>query len=121
MMLNYILETHKVDGNMNLLSIIALIFSAAGIGISIWAIIAAKKSNKAAMRQNLEQELAGIKRELPSGEAQIMRVKAEGEEKNSHVFGVFPNPNEGEIKTLENKKSVLLNRQAEIIKQLQQL
>ena len=97
MMLNYILETHKVDGNMNLLSIIALIFSAAGIGISIWAIIAAKKSNKAAMRQNLEQELAGIKRELPSVEAQIMRVKAEGEEKNSHVFGVFPNPNEGEI------------------------
>ena len=106
---------------MTWLSIIALIFSAAGIGISIWAIIAAKKSNKAVMLQNLETELAKVNSELLGVEAQILNVRQQGERMTASIYGIVSNPNKDEIQILKNKKSVLLKRKAEIERQLKQL
>lgn len=106
---------------MNWISIIALIFSAAGIGISIWAIIAAKKSNKAVMRQNLETELAGIEGKLGEINAQIAKAKTEGDEKNSRFYSFLPNPNQRQIDAYEAEKKPLLKRKAEIENKLKQL
>ena len=89
---------------MNWLSIIALIFSAVGIGISVWAVVAAKKSNKAVMRQNMETELAGIEGKLGAINAQIEKARTEGEEKNSRTYGFQPNPNQRQIDALEAEK-----------------
>lgn len=106
---------------MNWLSIVALIFSAVGILISIWAIIAAKKSNKEVLHQNLETELAGIEGKLGEIDAQIVKARTEGEEKNSFAYGILPNPNQEQIDALETQKRPLLKRKAEIEQKLKAL
>lgn len=103
-------------------SIIALVLSAVGIGISIWAVKEAKKSNEAVLRQSLEIELAGIERELAEIKVQMCRSQAHTIEKNSHIYGVSSSFFDGaEMESLDSKKQLLLKRKAEIERQLKQL
>ena len=99
-------------------SIISIIIAAIGVGISIWAFIEAKKANKAVLQQNREKELADIDKEIVEINAKIERLKVEGEEKNSHIYGFLPNPYQGTIDTLKQRKDSLLNRKQQIRKQL---
>lgn len=103
---------------MNWDSIISIIIAAIGVGISIWAFIEAKKANKAVLQQNREKELADIDKEIVEINAQIARLEVEGEEKNSHIYGIFPNPYQGTIDNLNKRKDFLLNRKQQIRKQL---
>ena len=121
MMLNYILETHKVDGNMTWISIIALLVSICGVGIAYLVYKEAKKANEAVMLQNLETELAKVNSELLGVEAQILNVRQQGERMTASIYGIVSNPKEDEIQILKNKKSVLLKRKTEIERQLKQL
>lgn len=103
---------------MNWESIISITIAAIGVGISILAFIEAKKANKAVLQQNREKELADIEKEIVEINAQITRLEVEGEEKNSHIYGFFPNPYQGTIDTLKQRKDSLLNRKQQIRKQL---
>ena len=103
---------------MNLESIISISIAAIGVGISILAFIEAKKANKIVLQQNREKELADIDKEIVEINAKIERLKVEGEEKNSHIYGFFPNPYQGTIDTLKQRKDSLLNRKQQIKKQL---
>lgn len=103
---------------MNWDSIISIIIAAIGVGISILAFIEAKKANKIVLQQNREKELADIDKEIVEINAKIERLKVEGEEKNSHIYGFFPNPYQGTIDTLKQRKDSLLNRKQQIRKQL---
>ena len=99
-------------------SIISIIIAAIGVGISILAFIEAKRANKAVLQQNREKELADIDKEIVEINAQIAKLKADGEEKNSHIYGIFPNPYQGTIDTFKQRKDNLLNRKQQIRKQL---
>ena len=103
---------------MDVESIISISIAAIGVGISILAFIEAKKANKAVLQQNREKELADIDKEIVEINAKIERLKVEGEEKNSHIYGFFPNPYQGTIDTLKQRKDSLLNRKQQIRKQL---
>lgn len=103
---------------MDLESIISITIAAIGVGISIWAFIEAKKANKAVLQQNREKELADIDKEIVEINAKIERLKVEGEEKNSHIYGFLPNPYQGTIDNLKQRKDSLLNRKQQIRKQL---
>ena len=103
---------------MTLDSIISITIAAIGVGISIWAFIEAKRANKAVLQQNREKELADIDKEIVEINAKIERLKVEGEEKNSHIYGFFSNPYQGTIDTLKQRKDSLLNRKQQIKKQL---
>ena len=103
---------------MNWDSIISITIAAIGVGISILAFIEAKRANKAVLQQNREKELADIDKEIVEINAQIARSEVEGEEKNSHIYGIFPNPYQGTIDTLKQRKDSLLNRKQQIRKQL---
>lgn len=103
---------------MDVESIISVSIAAIGVGISIWAFIEAKRANKAVLQQNREKELADIDKEIVEINAQIAKLKADGEEKNSHIYGIFPNPYQGTIDTLKQRKDSLLNRKQQIKKQL---
>lgn len=103
---------------MTLDSIISITIAAIGVGISIWAFIEAKRANKAVLQQNREKELADIDKEIVEINAQVARLEVEGEEKNSHIFGILPNPYQGTIDTLKQRKDSLLNRKQQIRKQL---
>ena len=96
---------------MNWVSIIALIFSGIGIGVSIWAVFESRKANQAVLDQNREKELAETEKELANINVEIARAKAETEKKT--IYGVF-NPQYREIKALEEKKRILLKRKQEI-------
>ena len=103
---------------MNWDSIISITIAAIGVGISILAFIEAKRANKAVLQQNREKELADIDKEIVEINAKIERLKVEGEEKNSRIYGIFPNPYQGTIDTLKQRKDSLLNRKQQIRKQL---
>ena len=103
---------------MNWDSIISITIAAIGVGISILAFIEAKKANKIVLQQNREKELADIEKEIVEINAQIARLEVEGEEKNSHIYGIFPNPYQGTIDNLNKRKDFLLNRKQQIRKQL---
>ena len=103
---------------MNWDSIISISIAAIGVGISILAFIEAKRANKAVLQQNREKELADIDKEIVEINAQVARLEVEGEEKNSHIYGFFPNPYQGTIDTLKQRKDSLLNRKQQIRKQL---
>ena len=103
---------------MTLDSIISITIAAIGVGISIWAFIEAKRASKAVLQQNREKELADIDKEIVEINAQIARLEVEGEEKNSHIFGILPNPYQGTIDNLKQRKDSLLNRKQQIRKQL---
>ena len=103
---------------MNWDSIISIIIAAIGVGISILAFIEAKKANKAVLQQNREKELADIDKEIVEINAQLARLEVEGEEKNSHIFGILPNPYQGTIDNLNKRKDFLLSRKQHIRKQL---
>ena len=103
---------------MNWDSIISITIAAIGVGISILAFIEAKRANKAGLQQNREKELADIDKEIVEINAQIAKLKADGEEKNSHIFGILPNPYQETIDNLNKRKDFLLNRKQQIKKQL---
>ena len=103
---------------MNWDSIISITIAAIGVGISILAFIEAKRANKTILRQNTEKELADIDKEIVEINAQVARLEVEGEEKNSHIYGIFPNPYQGTIDNLKQQKNSLLNRKQQIRKQL---
>ena len=103
---------------MNWESIISITIAAIGVGISILAFIEAKRANKAVLQQNREKELADIDKEIVGIDAQVERLEVEGEEKNSHIFGILPNPYQGTIDNLNKRKDFLLNRKQQIKKQL---
>ena len=103
---------------MNWESIISITIAAIGVGISILAFIEAKKANKIVLQQNREKDLADIDKEIVEINAQVARLEVEGEEKNSHIFGILPNPYQGTIDNLNKRKDFLLNRKQQIKKQL---
>lgn len=103
---------------MNWDSIISITIAAIGVGISILAFIEAKRANKAVLQQNREKELADIDKEIVEINAQVARLEVEGEEKNSHIFGILPNPYQGTIDNLNKRKDFLLSRKQHIRKQL---
>ena len=57
-----------------------------GVGISIWAILVAKKSQKETALQNKQAELANIDKELKENNLEIHKLTTEGEERNSHIY-----------------------------------
>ena len=92
------------------------------LGVSIWGVWVTKKSNKAVMRQNLEQELAQIEAEIKEIEAQQADAEARGQAATQHVYGVnVPNPYGGVSFMLELKKHTLIERRGNIIKQLEKI
>ena len=103
---------------MNWESIISITIAAIGVGISILAFIEAKRANKIVLQQNREKELADIDKEIVEINAQVARLEVEGEEKNSHIFGILPNPYQGTIDNLNKRKDFLLDRKQQIKKQL---
>ena len=104
---------------MTWVSIIAMIFTGVGLIISIIALIQSRKANKAALKQNLEQERAAIIRELADIDVEIEREKSAGHEISSHIFGVpTTNPRICEIVALEKKRDILLKRKQEIERKL---
>ena len=103
---------------MDVESIISISIAAIGVGISIWAFIEAKKANKIVLQQNREKELADIDKEIVEINAQVARLEVEGEEKNSHIFGIRPNPYQETIDNLNKRKDFLLDRKQQIKKQL---
>lgn len=92
------------------------------LGVSVWGVWVTKKSNKAVMRLNLEQELARINSEIDEIEAQQADADARGAAATQHIIGAnVPNPYGGVVVMLELKKRNLQDRRAKIKKQLQQL
>ena len=87
-----------------------------GVGISIWAILVAKKSQKETVLQSKQAELANIERELKDNNLEIHKLKLEGEKINSHIFGVHPNPNQSQIDALERRNQYLISRKRELNK-----
>ena len=61
-----------------------------GVGISIWAIFVAKKSQKETVLQSKQAELANIDRELKENYLEIHKLTTEGEERNSLFMVFFP-------------------------------
>ena len=87
-----------------------------GVGISIWAILVAKKSQKETALQNKQAELANIDRELKENNLEIHKLTTEGKERNSHIYGVFANPNQAQIDALERRNQYLISRKRELNK-----
>ena len=87
-----------------------------GVGISIWAILVAKKSQKETALQNKQTELANIDRELKENNLEIHKLTTEGEERNSHIYGVFANPNQSQIDALKRRNQYLISRKRELNK-----
>ncbi len=87
-----------------------------GVGISIWAILVAKKSQKETALHNKRAELANIDRELKENDLEIYKLKLEGEKINSHIFGVHPNPNQSQMDALERRNQYLISRKRELNK-----
>ena len=100
---------------------IIICLTAATLIVSSLGIWFGWKWHKANIRHSLEQELAGIERDLANIEVEIEREKSAGHEQMSHIYGmVHPqaNPHIAEINALIEKKDVLLKRKQEIKKQL---
>ena len=92
------------------------------LGVTIWGVWVTKKSNKAVMRQNLEQELAQIDAEIKEIDAQQADAEARGHAATQNVYGVnVPNPYGGVSLMLEIKKHTLIERRGKVIAQLKQL
>ena len=87
-----------------------------GLGISIWAILVAKKSQKETALQNKQAELANIDRELKENYLEIHKLTTEGEERNSHIYGFQPNPNQSQIDALKRRNQDLNKRKRELNK-----
>ena len=87
-----------------------------GVGISIWAILVAKKSQKETALQNKQAELANIDKELKENNLEIHKLTTEGEERNSHIYGFHPNPNQAQIDALERRNQYLISRKRELNK-----
>jgi predicted nucleic acid-binding Zn-ribbon protein len=87
-----------------------------GVGISIWAILVAKKSQKETALQNKQAELANIDKELKENNLEIHKLTTEGEERNSHIFGFHPNPNQAQIDALKRRNQDLISRKIELNK-----
>ena len=87
-----------------------------GVGISIWAILVAKKSQKETALHNKRAELANIERELKDNNLEIHKLTTEGEERNSHIYGFHPNPNQAQIDALERRNQYLIKRKRELNK-----
>ena len=87
-----------------------------GVGISIWAILVAKKSQKETALHNKRAELANIDRELKENNLEIHKLTTEGEERNSHIFGFHPNPNQAQIDALKRRNQDLISRKRELNK-----
>lgn len=100
---------------------LGIILSSATLIVSSLGILFGWKWHKDSKRQNLEQELAGVERDLANIEVEIEREKSAGHEQMSHIYGmVHPqaNPHIAEINALIEKRDVLLKRKQEIKKQL---
>ena len=87
-----------------------------GVGISIWAILVAKKSQKETALHNKRAELANIERELKDNNLEIHKLTTEGEERNSHIYGFHPNPNQAQIDALKRRNQDLISRKRELNK-----
>ena len=87
-----------------------------GVGISIWAILVAKKSQKETALQNKQVELANIDKELKENNLEIHKLTTEGEERNSHIYGFHPNPNQAQIDALKRRNQDLISRKRELNK-----
>ena len=87
-----------------------------GVGISIWAIFVAKKSQKETVLQSKLAELANIDKELKENNLEIHKLTTEGEERNSHIYGVFANPNQSQIDALKRRNQYLISRKRELNK-----
>ena len=87
-----------------------------GVGISIWAILVAKKSQKETALQNKQAELANIDKEIKENNLEIHKLTTEGEERNSHIYGFHPNPNQAQIDALERRNQYLIKRKRELNK-----
>lgn len=87
-----------------------------GVVISIWAILVAKKSQKETALQNKQAELANIDKELKENNLEIHKLTTEGEERNSHIYGFHPNPNQAQIDALKRRNQDLISRKRELNK-----
>lgn len=87
-----------------------------GVGISIWAILVAKKSQKETALQNKQAELANIDKEIKENNLEIHKLTTEGEERNSHIYGFHPNPNQAQIDALKRRNQDLISRKRELNK-----
>lgn len=111
MMLNYTLETHKVDGNMTWISIIALLVSIIGVGIAYLAYKEAKKANEAIIRKNNQAEINRIQSEIYQIDREIDRLEAPIQ----GVYGIYHDVSH------TNQISNLQARKRDLEQQLKQL
>ena len=87
-----------------------------GVGISIWAILVAKKSQKETALQNKQAELANIDKELKENNLEKHKLTTKGE-KERHSFYSYPqNPNQKQINDLEKRNQDLISRKRELNK-----
>lgn len=98
-------------------SIIALSISAIGLAISIWAIIEARKSNKAVLMQNREIALNDIETQIKDIDVQISKAHTPVNG-HSHYGNVTSIPNFREIKALKEKKQTLEEQKRKLQQQL---
>lgn len=94
--------------------IITLSISSIGLFISIWAIIEARKANKATLKQNLEYALNDIEAQLNDIDVEIARAN---DITSRNIYTVF-DPQHSEKNALAKKKKTLEEQKRKLLQQL---
>ena len=63
-----------------------------------------------------DERKAEIKALLKENNLEIHKLTTEGEERNSHIFGFHPNPNQAQIDALKRRNQDLISRKRELNK-----
>ena len=87
-----------------------------GVGISIWAILVAKKFQKETALHNKRAELANIDRELKENNLEIHKLTTKGEKERNSFYSYAQNPNQKQINDLEKRNQDLISRKRELNK-----
>lgn len=98
---------------MTIESIISLSISTIGLFISIWAIIEARKSTNATLKQNREYALNEIDARLKEIDVEIARAN---DNTSRSIYAVF-DPKHSEKKALAKKKKLLENQKRKLQQQ----
>ncbi len=99
---------------MTVESIIALSISTIGLFISVWAIIEARRSTKAALKQNCEIALNDIDAKIKEIDIELARAN----DKTSRSIYTALDPNHSEKKALAKKKQLLEDQKRNLQQQL---
>lgn len=99
---------------MSIESIITLSISTIGLCISVWAIIEARKSTKAALKQNRQIALNEIEAQIKDIDIEIARAN---DSTSRSIYSVF-DPQHSQKEALKMKKYTLENQRKKLMAQL---